>query len=44
MKTFNFSDRRLSKEQQEAFIHGYESMLLDVASMGTTGKRNRWNW
>jgi len=44
MKTFNFSDRRLNKEQQEAFIRGYESMLSDVARMGWTDARDLFNW
>ena len=44
MKTFNFSDRRLNEEQQEAFINGYESMLSNVASMGWTAARDLFNW
>lgn len=44
MKIFDFSDRRLNKEQQEAFINGYESMISNVDSMGWNAARALFNW
>ena len=43
MKTFNFTERRLNKEQQEAFIRAYEAKLEEVESMGWTAARDKYN-
>lgn len=43
MKTFNFADRRLNKEQELAFINGYESKLKDIESMGWCAARDKFN-
>lgn len=44
MKTFNFSDRRLNKEQQEAFINGYELMVESIESIGWQEAKDLFNW
>jgi len=43
MKTFNFTDRRLSQEQQEAFVRGYQAKIEEVKSMGWTAARDKFN-
>lgn len=43
MKTFNFADRRLNKEQQEAFVRGYHAKLEEVKAMGWTAARDKFN-
>lgn len=43
MKTFNFGERRLNKEQQEAFIRGYEAKLEEVESTGWAAARDKYN-
>jgi len=40
MKTFNFADRRLNKEQEVAFIDGYEAKLKEIQTMGWTAARD----
>jgi len=44
MKTFNFADRRLNKEQEIAFINGYEEKLEEIKSMGWPASRDSFNW
>lgn len=43
MKTFNFTDRRLNKEQEIAFINGYEAKLKEVNVMGWSAARDKFN-
>lgn len=43
MKTFNFSERRLNKEQQEAFVRGYQAKLEEVKSIGWVAARDKYN-
>jgi hypothetical protein len=43
MKTFNFADRRLNKEQEIAFISGYEAKIKEVESMGWNSARDKFN-
>ena len=44
MTTFNFSDRRLNKEQEVAFINGYEAKLKEIQTMGWIAARDSFNW
>lgn len=44
MKTFNFADRCLNKEQEIAFINGYEAKLEEIQSTGLAAARDSFNW
>lgn len=44
MKNFNFSDRRLNKEQEIAFINGYDAKTKEIESMGWVAARDLFNW
>lgn len=44
MKTFNFANRRLSQEQQEAFIKGYDVKVMEIKSIGWSAARDSFNW
>lgn len=43
MKTFNFSDRRLNKDQEIAFINGYDAKAKEIESMGWIAARDKFN-
>ena len=43
MKTFNFANRRLNKEQEMAFINGYEVKLKEIEAMGFSAARDKFN-
>ena len=43
MKTFSFTHRRFNKEQQEAFIRGYEAKIQEVESTGWTASLDKFN-
>jgi hypothetical protein len=43
MVDFNFADRKLNKQQQEAYINGWEAMTEEVKQLGWVAARDKFN-
>ena len=43
MKNFNFTNRCLTKEQELAFINGYEVKIKEIESVGWSAARDSFN-
>lgn len=43
MTDFNFANRKLNAQQQEAYVSGWEAMTEEVKQMGWVAARDKFN-